>query len=1020
MGDTMYNEKEYEGLDKKALLTILSESEKLANVGGWEWDLLNDYWTFSNSWLHIHGCTKRHLSTSELLPIAHPDDRAKIQNAFDKAVADGVKYEIEHRIIKQDTGEERYIRACGTVKMDKNGKPVKLYGSALDITDQKLVEDALKKERTLFKTIVDRLPIMITRYDPDVNMLFLNSEFEKKIGWTTREVQNVDMMEKVYPDPEYREQAFKYMQKASKEWKEFNVLSKSGQIIESEWSNIRLEDGTQVGIGMDISVSKTVKKSLIKSESLFRGLYDNMTSGSAIYEVINDGSKGSDYIIKNFNKRSLEIEGKSLDQVIGKSLSDLRPNIDDYGLIPVMKKVWETGVPDNFPIKIYQDEIFSNYYENYIFRIPSGEVVTIYNDVTDHKNAESALRESEERFSLAMEFANDGLFDWNLETNKIYYSPGWKKMLGYEDHEIKNEFSAWERLTNPEDVKKSWEMLNELLKGKRERFETEFKMRHKDGHWVHILSRANVIFDENGKGKRVVGTHVDISEIKRTEKALRESEEQFRHYFEHLTIGIAVYEVVGDGEDFIISDMNITGQQLSKVSIDEIRGKKITHVFPGVKKMGLFKALQETWQYGKTCHIPHQQYEDDRIQLWVENRVFKLPSGKIVAVYEDRTDFIRIEENLHQAQKLEAVGVLAGGIAHDFNNMLGIIYGNVSYLLNCYQNDEELVEVLSDIQEGARKSKQLTQQLLTFAKGGAPIKKAADINFIIQESAKFVTRGANVKCNYDFADNLWVAEVDSGQLNQVISNLVINANQAMPAGGIITIKSENTEIESGSKIPLPNGKYIKIILEDQGIGISENHLQNIFDPYFSTKQEGSGLGLATAYSIIKKHGGHIRVESKIGKGTKFTIYLPVSEKQILKTDENETIKHVNQGRILVMDDEEHILKMTGRMLGEMGYKYHLVLNGDQAIEDYQGSFQSGSPFDMVILDLTIPGGMGGQDVIKKLLEIDPDVKAVVSSGYSNDPVMSNYSDYGFKGIIPKPYSQNQVAAVLNKIFDENV
>ncbi|CCK82091.1 PAS domain-containing hybrid sensor histidine kinase/response regulator [Desulfobacula toluolica] len=256
---------------------------------------------------------------------------------------------------------------------------------------------------------------------------------------------------------------------------------------------------------------------LAKSEELFRGLFDHMTSGCGIYEVINDGSKGSDYIIKGFNKKSLEIEGQTLEQVMGKSLFDLRPTVDDFGLISVLKRVWETGTPDYYPVKIYQDEKFSNYYENYVFKIPSGEVVTVYNDVTDQKNNEMALKESMERFELAMQFANDGLYDWNLITNKIYYSNGWKRMLGYEPHEIKNELSEWERLTKPEDIKACWEMLEQVIEKKRDRFEKEFQMQHRKGHKIYIHSRANVIFDEHGQAVRVVGTHVDITERKKAE-----------------------------------------------------------------------------------------------------------------------------------------------------------------------------------------------------------------------------------------------------------------------------------------------------------------------------------------------------------------------------------------------------------------------------------------------------------------------------------------------------------------------
>ncbi len=267
-----------------------------------------------------------------------------------------------------------------------------------------------------------------------------------------------------------------------------------------------------------------INKNLMDEEDLFHRLFDNMPSGSAIYEVINDGSKGSDYIIKGFNRKSLEIEGKILNQVLGKSLQDLRPNIDQYGLIPVMKKVWDTGDSAYHPVKIYQDEKFSNYYENYIFKIPCGHVVTIYNDVTEQKLTELELKKHKERLALAMSFANDGLFDWNLTTNEIYYSPVWKSLLGYRDDELPNSFSEWERLTHKKDVETSWAMVNEVFQKKRHRFQMEFKMRHKDGHWIDILSRAKVIFDKDGTASRMVGTHVDITERKRAERTLADSE----------------------------------------------------------------------------------------------------------------------------------------------------------------------------------------------------------------------------------------------------------------------------------------------------------------------------------------------------------------------------------------------------------------------------------------------------------------------------------------------------------------
>jgi two-component system, cell cycle sensor histidine kinase and response regulator CckA len=275
-------------------------------------------------------------------------------------------------------------------------------------------------------------------------------------------------------------------------------------------------------------------------------------------------------------------------------------------------------------------------------------------------------------------------------------------------------------------------------------------------------------------------------------------------------------------------------------------------------------------------------------------------------------------------------------------------------------------------------------------------------------------RESKSNCEFSISKDLWPAEVDVGQISQVINNIVINANQAMPKGGIIQVAAENLIIEDRYGLPVKPGRYIRISIKDQGVGIDENHFLHIFDPYFTTKQEGSGLGLATTYTIIKKHEGHITVESQLGVGTTFHIYLPASDKAIPEKEEAKLIK--GQGRILVMDDEAPIRKMIGRMLGNLGYESEFANDGAEAIRMVKEVKESGKPYDAVILDLTIPGGMGGKEAINKLLEIDPEVKAIVSSGYSDDPVLAIFQEYGFKGMIPKPFESLSLGKVLHEVL----
>jgi PAS domain S-box-containing protein len=388
----------------------------------------------------------------------------------------------------------------------------------------------------------------------------------------------------------------------------------------------------------------------------------------------------------------------------------------------------------------------------------------------------------------------------------------------------------------------------------------------------------------------------------------------------------------------------------------------------------------------------------------------------VVLVFRDITEKRKIEEELLKASKLESVGILAGGIAHDFNNILTAIIGNLS-LARLYDHPGDAISgALTKMEKAALQAKKLTQQLLTFARGGTPIIQTTSITELITESAKFTLRGSNVSCEFFIPPDLWFVNVDEGQMSQVINNLIINADQAMPEGGKIKVSAENITVGEEQTLPIKKGKYVKITIKDRGIGISKEHLERIFDPYFTTKQKGSGFGLAITYSIIKRHQGHITVESEVGVGTTFSIYLPASFEEIPIKEKVEKKIVSGSGKILVMDDEEVVRDVAGEMLKQIGYEVEFARDGAEAIELYNKSKESGNTFDAVILDLTVPGGMGGVETIKKLLEIDPAVKAIVSSGYSNDPVMANFSEYGFAEVVPKPYEIQKVGEVVRKVL----
>jgi len=389
----------------------------------------------------------------------------------------------------------------------------------------------------------------------------------------------------------------------------------------------------------------------------------------------------------------------------------------------------------------------------------------------------------------------------------------------------------------------------------------------------------------------------------------------------------------------------------------------------------------------------------------------------VCSFVRDITERIQLEEERTKATKLESIGILAGGIAHDFNNILTSVLGNISLANMFADKDSKISKLLKEAEKACLRARDLTQQLLTFSKGGAPVKKVTSLAEIIKDSTAFPLSGSNVECEFSISEDLWPAEVDVGQFSQVINNLIINADQAMPEGGIIKVCAENVQIEADDFLALHEGKYIKLTIEDRGHGIPEEYLPKIFDPYFSTKEKGHGLGLATCYSVIKRHGGHITVESEPGAGATFRIYIPASPKVVPEKEKVKEDAEVITGKILVMDDDEAVRTSLGRMLRLLGNDVVLAENGEEAVRLYRNAMRSRHPIDMVILDLTVRGGMGGKKTIGKLLEIDPEVKAIVSSGYSVDPVLANFREYGFSGMVSKPYKIDELKDAIRSILE---
>ena len=394
----------------------------------------------------------------------------------------------------------------------------------------------------------------------------------------------------------------------------------------------------------------------------------------------------------------------------------------------------------------------------------------------------------------------------------------------------------------------------------------------------------------------------------------------------------------------------------------------------------------------------------------------------VVLVFRDITERQRNEAERRKAETLEQLGLLAGGIAHDFNNLLTAIIGNISLASLLLPPNDEMATRLNDAKNASMRARDLAQQLLTFARGGAPIKKTASIGRLIQDTVSFSLRGTHSRSEFTFGADLWAAEIDPGQISQVIANLVVNADQAMPNGGTLRVHCDNFVYNSDTTPNIPDlapGDYIRVNIRDEGVGIPDSYLKRIFDPYFTTKPKGTGLGLATTYSIVKNHNGLITVESEVHRGSTFTIYLPAARNVELPAEPPRTINPVvaGTGRVLVVDDEEAIRALVEYTLSHLGYEVSEAETALDGVNLYREKLEAGERFDLVILDLTLPGGMGGKEALKRLIEIDPTVNAIVSSGYAMDATMSRYQDFGFRGVIAKPYEAAELGRVVHDVIE---
>ena len=773
----------------------------------------------------------------------------------------------------------------------------------------------------------------------------------------------------------------------------------------------------------EVKHRKQIEKDLRQSEEKLNTLLNATTDVAGLAEADGTIIAANDAFAKSLGRKKEELIGKSMFEFLSAEVAERR------------KAVLQGIVASKKPLQ-WEDEHAGRYFDNSVYPIldDNGSVKQIAmfaKDTTKRVQAENKLREREAQLRQIIDLVPHFIFVKD-ETGKFkIVNKATAEVFGTTVEDLTGRRDS-EFVATEEEMEHFRSDDLEVIRSGKTKFIPEEPITDSEKN-IRYLQTTKVPFKISGSGKAaLLGVAVDITNMKLAEEALRESEERFR------TVADFAYDwefwIAPDGRYLYVSPSceRITGYSPEEFVNDPGLLEKVVHPDDHstvVKHLGEEQGLEklpprdfriitrkgeERW----INHVCQAVYGADGAYLGRRGSNRDISKQKLM------------QEELLKAKKLESVGVLAGGIAHDFNNLMSAVVGNISLARIEMKPGSKGFKNLVEAEKASIQTKALTARLITFSEGGGPVKETVSIADLVKDSVGSSLKGSDIDAGFSIPDDISPVEVDEEQMKQAILNIITNAQEAMTGQGTISVSCENVNIGEKDALTLKDGKYVKISIEDQGPGIPEEDLIKIFDPYFSTKdmgtQKGMGLGLAISDSIIKQHDGLITVKSELGTGTIFSIYLPAAsakreepgaEPPLAESEEVDSqysIVNIQYSikRVLVMDDEELVRDVSNALLTHIGYKVEVAVEGIEAIEMYEQAMESEKPFDVVILDLTNKVGIGGAETIVKLLEIDPDVKAIVATGYSGDPIISNFREHGFRGALPKPFTLDQLRTAL--------
>jgi two-component system cell cycle sensor histidine kinase/response regulator CckA len=934
---------------------------------------------------------------------------------------------------------------------NQQGKVTNVVCQEMDISRRVRVEQELIIQRDFSRSVFDTAQTIMLVIDPDGRIVVFNPYLEEIAGYKLEEVSGKYWYDVFVPERDRartKENLRQTMNVISIQGNIGIIVTKDGREREIEWYIKTLKDTSGrvsglLAVGHDVTERRKMEAGMRYHASLIRNISDAIVSSDADKKIL------------SWNKAAEEMYGWREAEVIGKSVMEITnpvfPNIPKGDILASLQKNghWKgEGIHQR-----RNGEKFDVLISISLMRDDTGKeigAVTTFKDITDRMQAE-------EKYQAVVKTTLDGFVIADLKGKILDVNDSFCQMIGYSRAEMLNmSIPDFEDIDTSEEITRR---IKDVASTGYGRFET--RHRHRDGHLIYV--EVSVKYQEGKEGQLFVFIH-DITARKQSEERINHLNLALRSIRninqlitrekkrDRLIQGIcdnlvssrsfhSAWIILLDNarQPVTWAGTNVKGLpglvgvlkkgELPRCVEKALKQKKIIVTkdpkenclgcpvlgeTEGIGTMTTILEFDDTL-YGILCGSMWSSVliDDEEISLFSE------VAADITFALRDidlgsRNELLQQEQL--RAAKLESIGTLAGGIAHDFNNLLTGIMGNIGLAKTLLPPSGNVFEILDEAEKAAARSRDLTQQLLTFARGGKPIKKVINIIGLIKESAAFALHGSKVKLELSLPDNLWLVEADEGQIGQVIHNLVINAGEAMPHGGTLIISARNLNIRRAGALPLSGGNYVEIDVSDTGLGIAPEHLSRIFEPYFTTKHKGSGLGLTSAYSIIKGHGGALLAESVLNKGSVFHIYLPASRKTA-RGEKKVADKKSTQagGKVLIMDDDEIIRKMLKNMLNLAGYEVEASADGEEALAKYKEAIDAQNPFSAVIMDLTIPGGMGGKEAITKLLEIDPEASVIVSSGYATDAIMSEYKKYGFSAVIAKPYSIKQLQETITSL-----